>query len=63
MLLAGGGGSAGVVVPYLGEAMGCSWKLVENAPIISTIGVALAMVREVVERTVVNPTEIGRAHV
>ena len=57
LLLASGGGSAGVVVPYLGEAMGCSWKLVENAPIISTIGVALAMVREVVERTVVNPTD------
>ena len=33
------------------------WKIVKNAPIISTIGVALAMVREVVERTVVNPTD------
>ena len=29
----------------------------KNAPIISTIGVAMAMVREVVERTVTNPTE------
>lgn len=57
LLLAGGGGSGGVVVPYLSRAMGCQWKLVRNAPIISTIGVALAMVREVVERTVVNPGE------
>lgn len=57
ILLAGGGGSGGVVVPYLSEAMGCKWKIVKNAPIISTIGVALAMVREVVERTVVNPTD------
>ncbi len=57
LLLAGGGGSGGVVVPYLSEAMGCKWKIVKNAPIISTIGVALAMVREVVERTVVNPTD------
>ena len=57
LCLAGGGGSAGVIVPYLGKAMGLRWKIVKNAPIISTIGVAMAMVREVVERTVVNPTE------
>jgi N-methylhydantoinase A len=57
LVLAGGGGSAGVVTPYLGEKMGCQWKLVKNAPVISTIGVALAMVREIVERTVVNPTD------
>ena len=55
--LYGGGGSAGVVTPYLGESMGMRWQLVKNAPIISTIGVALAMVREVVERTVSSPTE------
>ena len=54
--LAGGGGSAGVLLPYLGAALGCQWKIVRNAPIISTIGVALAMVREVVERTIINPT-------
>jgi N-methylhydantoinase A len=57
LCLAGGGGSGGVLAPYLGEAMGCKWKIVKNAPIISTIGVALAMVREVVERTVVSPTQ------
>ncbi len=57
LCLAGGGGSGGVIVPYLGEAMGLRWKIVKNAPIISTIGVAMAMVRETVERTVANPTE------
>ena len=57
LCLAGGGGSAGVIVPYLGKVMNLRWKIVKNAPIISTIGVAMAMVREVVERTVVNPTE------
>ena len=57
LCLAGGGGSAGVVVPYLGKVMGIRWNTVKNAPIISTIGVAMAMVREVVERTVLNPTE------
>jgi N-methylhydantoinase A len=57
LCLAGGGGSAGVIVPYLGERMHCRWNVVKNAPVISTIGVALAMVREVVERTIVQPTE------
>lgn len=57
LMLAGGGGSGGVVVPYLGKKMNVQWKIVKNAPIISTIGVAMAMVREVVERTVANPTE------
>jgi N-methylhydantoinase A len=53
--LVGGGGSGGVLIPYLGECMGYKWRIAKNAPFISTIGVALAMVREVVERTVVNP--------
>jgi len=53
--LVGGGGSGGVLIPYLGERMGYKWRIAKNAPFISTIGVALAMVREVVERTVVNP--------
>ena len=57
LILAGGGGSGGVVVPYLGEKKHVNWKIVKNAPIISTIGVAMAMVREVVERTVANPTD------
>ncbi|MGN0941046.1 MAG: hydantoinase/oxoprolinase family protein [Selenomonadaceae bacterium] len=54
--LAGGGGSAGVVTPYMGESMGVPWRIVKHAPVISTIGVAMAMVRESVERTVANPT-------
>ena len=57
LCLAGGGGSGGVVVPYLGNKKDVQWKIIKNAPIISTIGVAMAMVREVVERTVVNPTD------
>ncbi len=52
-----GGGSAGVIVPYLGKKMRMRWKIVKNATVISTIGVAMAMIREVVERTAANPTE------
>lgn len=53
----GGGGSAAVIVPALAESMDIKWKIAENAPYISTIGVALAMVREQIERSVANPTE------
>ncbi len=53
----GGGGGASTVVPHLGESMEHKFKIAQNAPVISTIGVALAMVRDMVERTVLNPTE------
>lgn len=55
--LVGGGGSGAVVVNALAAHMGFKWKLAKNAPYISTIGVALAMVREQFERTIVNPTD------
>ncbi len=55
--LVGGGGSGAVIVPALAERMDMRWKMAKNAPYISTIGVALAMVREQLERTIANPTE------
>ena len=55
--LVGGGGSGGVLIPYLAEREGFKWRIAKNAPYISTIGVALAMVREQIERSIVNPTE------
>ena len=36
--------------------MGLRYSIPENAEVISSIGVALAMVRDVVERVVPNPT-------
>ncbi|MFL0247285.1 hydantoinase/oxoprolinase family protein [Candidatus Clostridium stratigraminis] len=53
----GGGGGAGTVVPHIAETFGCKFKLAKNAEVISPIGVALAMVRDMVERTISNPTE------
>lgn len=55
--LVGGGGSAAVVTPYLGEKMEIRQRIAKNAPYISTIGVSLALVREQVERNAANPTE------
>ncbi|MFV0393041.1 MAG: hydantoinase/oxoprolinase family protein [Coprobacillaceae bacterium] len=55
--LVGGGGSASVLTYALGEKTGYRVQIAENAPFISTIGVALAMVREQIEKTVVNPTD------
>ncbi len=53
----GGGGSASVTTQPLAEKYGCKFKIAKNAPCISTIGVTLAMVREQIEKTVLNPTE------
>lgn len=55
--LVGGGGSGAVIVNALAEKMGVKCQMAKNAPYISTIGVALAMVREQLERTIANPTD------
>lgn len=55
--LIGGGGGAAAILPALQKRCGWTCRISRNAPIISAIGVALAMVKEVVERTIVNPTD------
>lgn len=54
-ILVGGGGGAATVVPAVANALRLPHRIARNAPYISTIGVALAMVRDVVERTIPNP--------
>ncbi|MEB7996536.1 hydantoinase/oxoprolinase family protein [Raoultella ornithinolytica] len=55
--LVGGGGSGCVLVPAMAEKAEMKHKNALNAPYISTIGVGMAMVREMLEKSVVNPGE------
>jgi hypothetical protein len=54
--LVGGGGGAAALVPCAGEILGVAHRLARDAEVISPLGVALALVRDVVARTIVNPS-------
>ncbi len=60
--IVGGGGAAGALVPSLGELMQIPYRIARDAEVIAPIGVALALVRDTVERTIVapSPREIAR---
>ena len=57
MKLVGCGGGAASLVPFCAKKMGLQYSIPENAEVISSIGVALAMVRDVVERIIPSPTQ------
>src|SRR5699024_7993642 len=52
VLLVGGGGGAASVTPHLAVATGLEGRLARHHEVISPIGVALALVREQVERII-----------
>ena len=54
--LVGVGGGATSLIRYVAKKMDVKYSVPDNAEVISSIGVALAMVRDVVERVVPNPT-------
>lgn len=54
--LIGGGGGAASLVLFTGKLMQLPARLAKKAEVISTIGVALAMVRDTIERNIVDPT-------
>lgn len=55
--LVGGGGGATTIVPWLSRKIKMQYLITEHAEVISAIGAALAMLRDVIEKTVINPTE------
>lgn len=55
--LVGVGGGAASLIIYFAEKMGVKYSIPENAEVISSIGVALAMVRDVVERIIPSPSK------
>ncbi|WP_342764514.1 hydantoinase/oxoprolinase family protein [Haladaptatus sp. R4] len=55
--LVGGGGGSAALVPYLSGTTDYEARLARNHETISTIGVGLAMVRDVIERNVMDPGE------
>lgn len=56
VVMIGAGGGAGPLVRHTAKLMDFTFQIPDHAEVISSIGVALAMVREMVERTAPNPT-------
>ncbi len=57
MSLVGVGGGAAALLPYTADQMKLKYSIPKYAEVISSIGVALAMIRDVVERVIPNPTK------
>lgn len=55
--LAGGGGGAAAIVPFIAKKMKLPHEIVAQSDVISAIGVALALVRDSIERTVISPND------
>jgi N-methylhydantoinase A/oxoprolinase/acetone carboxylase beta subunit len=55
IVIIGGGGGASVLVPYLAQKLQIKYTISEHSEVVSSIGVAAAMIHEEREKTITNP--------
>ncbi|MGI0035691.1 MAG: hydantoinase/oxoprolinase family protein, partial [Nitrososphaera sp.] len=55
IVIIGGGGGASVLAPYAARKLQVQYRIADNAEVISSIGVAAAMIHEEAEKTVTTP--------
>ena len=55
IVIIGGGGGASVLVPYLAQKLHIHYTISEHSEVVSSIGVAAAMIHEEREKTIINP--------